>query len=100
MKNKDKFRIYFTWNEQLYEKWIDIDYPPEIINNSEHKQAYIFKEIVPKGMEILKSWYKEITGEDYPKNYNTPLREIVINKNMEPKEVLKLINKKYGPSTN
>lgn len=90
MINKDKFRIYFNWRGELYEKWIEIDYPSDILNNSEHKQAYIFKEIVPKGMEILKNWYKEITNEDYPENYNTPLREIIINKDISAEEAINL----------
>ena len=92
MKNKDKFRLYFIWRGRLYEKWVDIDYPLDLLNNSEHKQAYIHKNIVPKGMKILEKWYKEITSEDYP-FVNTQLREITINEDISAEDALEEIDK-------
>ncbi len=89
-EQKDKFRIYFYWESKLYEKYIDIDYPKNLLDNSEHKQSYIFKEIVPIGMKELHRWYKEVTGQEYP-NIETPLREITYNNpDLSVEEVIKM----------
>jgi hypothetical protein len=96
-KPQDKLRIYFYWRDQLYEKWLNINYPPDLINNSEHKQAFTFNFVQNTGLPELKRWYKEITNEEYPENCNTPVREIVINdKNTSVEQAMKNVKEKYG----
>lgn len=89
--NKDKIRLYFTWREKLYEKWIEIDYPNNILDNSEHKQAFIFDFIKKEALQKLKDYYKETIGEEYP-NTTTKIREIVVNKNIKAEDIIKKLD--------